>query len=288
MTLPPDAGAELREIFGRFMESSAAAAKKRKQSPHEEKYRKLIARRFRQQGKWFVDTILVQGRGTVMREADEPVPPTSAEILEAVAKMLRQLGDYPEDPALVDKLDATIRLALLTGAKEVMLQIRPSATIQFSLENARALAWLKDNAFSTMKAGLDATTEAALRTILEDGLAQGLSYSKIASLIRAKFTDMSRSRAQLIAVTEIGNAFSEGTLASGLELQASGIRIQKKSLTAGDDRVDGECADNEAAGWIAIEDDFPSGDARPLYHPNCRCALQLRRAPVAVPEPVFA
>jgi len=32
------------------------------------------------------------------------------------------------------------------------------------------------------------------------------------------------------------------------------------------------CAENESAGWIPIDEAFPSGDQTPPNHPNCRCA----------------
>jgi hypothetical protein len=39
----------------------------------------------------------------------------------------------------------------------------------------------------------------------------------------------------------------------------------------GDDLVEEVCQDNEDEGAIAVGDVFPSGDATPPVHPNCRC-----------------
>jgi hypothetical protein len=53
----------------------------------------------------------------------------------------------------------------------------------------------------------------------------------------------------------------------------SGVATGKAWLTAHDDLVEEICRDNEDAGAIPLEGDFPSGDDCPPAHPNCRCAL---------------
>lgn len=45
----------------------------------------------------------------------------------------------------------------------------------------------------------------------------------------------------------------------------------KSWLTAGDDRVDAHCRANEAAGWIPLDQPFPSGHQRAQGHQACRC-----------------
>ena len=49
---------------------------------------------------------------------------------------------------------------------------------------------------------------------------------------------------------------------------------QKQWLTAGDERVDPECALNEEQGPVPLESPFASGHYAPITHPNCRCILQ--------------
>jgi hypothetical protein len=38
------------------------------------------------------------------------------------------------------------------------------------------------------------------------------------------------------------------------------------------------CEENAAAGWIDIDEAFPSGDDEPPAHPNCECELETRDA----------
>ena len=82
----------------------------------------------------------------------------------------------------------------------------------------------------------------------------------------------------LVAVTEVGNAYEAGTAGTIRQLEQTGLAMEKSWLTVGDDRVDDECAGNEAAGWIPATAAFPSGHDRPLAHPACRCTLLFRRA----------
>jgi len=59
-------------------------------------------------------------------------------------------------------------------------------------------------------------------------------------------------------------------------LQSAGLPMEKSWLTSRDGRVSDGCMQNEDAGWIPLDDAFPSGDMRPLRFPGCRCALLTR------------
>jgi hypothetical protein len=134
---------------------------------------------------------------------------------------------------------------------------------------------------------IDAETRRQVRTILTNSATNGWSWGKTARELAARFSAFSarapgpkalRNRAQLIAVTEVGNAFEEGTLKAAQAIQASGIDLEKRWLTVGDGRVSPQDIENGAAGWIRLGELFPSGHERPLSHPGCRCTLLTRRA----------
>lgn len=86
------------------------------------------------------------------------------------------------------------------------------------------------------------------------------------------------SRAHLVAVTEVGDAYEHGNEIVVNDLAAAGLRMEKKWDTIGDGRVSDGCRENEQAGWIPIDEEFPSGDMRPLRFPGCRCTALYRRA----------
>jgi hypothetical protein len=89
---------------------------------------------------------------------------------------------------------------------------------------------------------------------VEDALADGYAFS--------------RSRAALIAQTELSKAYVEANLATA---EASGVVSGKSSILGSEHDDDYECDENAAAGVIPIGAAFPSGDQAAPYHPGCRC-----------------
>jgi hypothetical protein len=51
----------------------------------------------------------------------------------------------------------------------------------------------------------------------------------------------------------------------------SGVVSGKEWLLGSEHDQDDECDDNVAAGVIALDDSFPSGDDEAPAHPNCVC-----------------
>jgi hypothetical protein len=118
-----------------------------------------------------------------------------------------------------------------------------------------------------------------LRTLLADGVARGASYGEMAGLISALFEGFSRDRAMLISTTEASNAYSEGNLVVARDLAAGGLPLQKRWVTAGDERVEELCRSNEADGWIPLEQPFSTGAMRVPQHPRCRCVNSYSMVP---------
>ena len=186
---------------------------------------------------------------------------------------LSQLG-------MVVALEAVLREAVDAGILEANIELGAA----FELENPRALTWIVEHAGEAIR-GINATTEAEIRSVVADGVAAGASYDEVARAIADRLTSDAtpkadaaiRSRAHLIAVTEMGNGYVQGNAMVGQSLQDAGLEMEKAWLTAEDDKVDELCAGNEADGWIPFDDQFSSGDDEPLAHPGCRCDL-LQRA----------
>lgn len=278
---------DLLAALDRFLERAAASAAKLSQAPAEAAFLRAIRQRFKAQRDWVLNTVLPQYRHLMearLREADDPPQPVAntAEILQTVNTLLQQFDDYKDDPALLEKLNAAIEMAFATGSKSLIAEISPELQIMFGGNYPSAVQYLVDHAFENVGAGIDATTAAGIRDIVTEGLANGESYGQIAKAISDEYAGISSARAQLIASTEIGNAYNEGTLQAAQSLESKGVTMEKAWLTAGDDKVDPDCEANEAQGWIDLGDMFPSGDERPLAHPGCRCSL-LSRAAKAVP-----
>jgi len=103
-----------------------------------------------------------------------------------------------------------------------------------------------------------------IRSAVADGIEDGASAADLAETIDG-LSGFGADRAELIARTEIIRAHGQGQLAA---FRASGVVEQKAWSTAGEDVCD-DCQDNEDAGAIDLDDDFPSGDDAPPGHPMC-------------------
>ena len=86
----------------------------------------------------------------------------------------------------------------------------------------------------------------------------------------------SRERARIVARTEAATAQGQGAKGAAI---AQG-RDEKHWVTQGDDAVEGDCLDNEAAGWIDIGAMFPTGVDTIPQHVNCRCNVRYRSTPL--------
>jgi hypothetical protein len=108
-----------------------------------------------------------------------------------------------------------------------------------------------------------------LRNTVSDGLEEGLSSQALAGEIRDGYA-FSKERATTIARTELAFAHTNGNIAGW---DASGVVEGKESILGSEHDMDDDCNDNADAGVLKLDEDFPSGDIGPPYHPNCVCAL---------------
>lgn len=104
--------------------------------------------------------------------------------------------------------------------------------------------------------------------VLAQGIAEGRGPDAIAKMLTDRIDHIGRTRARLIARTEIISAHATATLNAYREAGAEGVTVQAEFTTAGDDDVCPECADLE--GEIYSLDD---ADGLIPVHPNCRCAF---------------
>ena len=125
------------------------------------------------------------------------------------------------------------------------------------------------------------TTRSYLNAMISQAVDEGWSYDRLSNAIGSRFTEFATGgdnpRSRRVAVYELGDAYEEGTQLAAKELQAAGLEMEKKALTAGDDRVRPSHEDNASAGWIPLDDEFPSGDMRFPSDPGCRCTTLYRR-----------
>lgn len=172
------------------------------------------------------------------------------------------LADFV-DP-IVSAVEASISAA--TDATVADLKLDTS----FDLKNPRAVKYIKSRGAENVKS-INETTKDQLKTLIAKAVEDSKSYTEITSLIRQMFADFAQYRARLIAVTEVGNGYEAGNRMLIDDLTAGGLEMEKAWGTVGDDKVDDECAANEAEGWIPVNQAHKSGHDNPLAHPKCRC-----------------
>ena len=120
------------------------------------------------------------------------------------------------------------------------------------------------------------TTQLRVREVIENAVREGRPLNEVQRLLREDFA-FSKQRAQLIARTETTKVLGQGRKA----IAVSENRNEKKWQTQGDNLVSTTiCGPNSEAGWIPIGDTFPHGEDTIPGHPNCRCAVVYRTAPV--------
>ena len=125
---------------------------------------------------------------------------------------------------------------------------------------------LGTRAFNGLK-GITDTMSTQMSRILADGLAHGKGPGEIARELRASVSKMNKTRANMLARTEIINAHAEGQLDAFDALGIKELGVMAEWSTAGDNRVCEQCAGLEGSRFTVEE-------ARGMIpiHPNCRCS----------------
>ncbi len=134
-----------------------------------------------------------------------------------------------------------------------------------------AARWLRDNSLTRLTGDFSDTSINRLRDAVADAWDAGGSFEQIVQAIQDTFTDFSDKRAGMVAQTEVNDAYNQGRIYTAVN-----AGFDEKAWDP-----DGEaceiCLGNVDAGWIGIDEDFPSGDFAPTAHPNCDCSIDFQK-----------
>lgn len=256
----------------RFVEALTWRAQDKAKRPYEKRVAALMRRMFARQQTAMLKQLMPQAK----RELSEADLPGGLSAL-LIGLLAQDSGTW--QTALARILAQAFRDAGVEVGRD--LNLGPD----FEMPTERVQQIMQDRAGDRITR-INETTRDAVREILTTGIAERKSYQQVARELRQKFREFRtparqrhiRDRAELIAITEVGQAYVDGQLAVAARLQLRGIAMEKSWLTVGDGRVSDGCRDNAVAGWIELSSAFPSGHPAPLRFPGCRCALQMRRA----------
>lgn len=126
-----------------------------------------------------------------------------------------------------------------------------------------------------MMAGLDANRIKSVLNYEESLLANGYSVKDAKRMAQTYAKRQLNDRSKVIAQTEMRRSVESAQLEAEREMGAK----EKEWMTVNDNRVSEQDADNEAQGYIPIDQSFRSGHKEPPGHPRCRCTLGYRRQP---------
>jgi hypothetical protein len=82
------------------------------------------------------------------------------------------------------------------------------------------------------------------------------------------------ARATRIADYEVGAATGAGAQAGREEAIKAGVELEKGWFC--DENPCDDCQENQDAGWIANDEEFPSGDMAEIAHNGCHCHTESR------------
>lgn len=158
--------------------------------------------------------------------------------------------------------DKSITNAIRAGASEAALQMNAAtgATESFEAE------YLRNSGFSRLTGDLDRTSVDRLANAVADAWESGEGYGGAVKAVRSVFADFSESRADMIAQTELSDAYSQSVLEFGEQAGA------KFKSWENDIEPCVICILNAAAGKIPIDADFPDGSDATPGHPRCKCS----------------
>ena len=156
--------------------------------------------------------------------------------------------------------------AITRAADQLKADLKSDAVIS----GDKMTQYLEDHSLEKLTGDWNTETLSQLRNAVADSYSSGGTADDIEAALKATVSKFSDYRAQMIAQTEVNDAYNYG-------------RRQLADAAGMDEKAwdpDGEacevCMENVDAGWIPIDEDFPSGDDGPTAHPNCDCSLSFR------------
>lgn len=188
-----------------------------------------------------------------------------------IEDLLAQIEESGVGVAIVDELTPEIEKAFkdagIYGVAQVGINGSAGKDITKQLDPLAA-KYAEERGGELIKDLADTTIE-DLRSVLEQGVEDGLSTDELADQID-ELGAFGEARADMIARTELAMAHVEGNVEGWRQTgEVSGKRSILGDLHDKEDECD-DCAD---AGVVDLEDEFIPGYDFPPYHPNCVCDI---------------
>lgn len=252
-------------------ESLLWPSRSRELTPLIEQFSDVMAERFRSQRAFVLRKITPYA----ILQTEAQKPGDKAELFDG----------WEDSQPRINTMDRLITLTVEAGAGSVVRDANVS--ISFKPRTDSVIGdYLSQRAAAKIGADVDATTKKRLHDVLVRGYEERWSRAKLTKTIKGMFDGFAKrtpysfigSRAEAIAVTELGQSYSHGALEAAFRAEReNGIILEKGwALAATPCPI---CAPNGSQGFIPLDKPFSSGHMRPLAHPVCRCSLLTRVKP---------
>lgn len=207
-----------------------------------------------------------------LREALEHAEPEITAILYRDGMTARDLRVMPESVRQTIIAQLSPVLAGILDDVYVEASSNFASLLSFGIDLAnveqRAQAWAND--YAPRLAEQMASTSVNLLQNFSAREATPLTVGLLGALVRQALGLGSRNRPEMVAITEVSNAISEGETATQDALSAEGAEVVRVWFTQLDERVCPVCAPRHGS----IEGDMWT--SAPPAHPRCRCYLGYR------------
>lgn len=219
-------------------------------------------------GKYLTGFLSEQGKKIAGEIAAAYTASTKADDAQTRAEEIITAAQFDEWDVVADELRDDLGGGFEQTAQIILGKLGISDETAFDLVNERSVAYADESA-ADLVTGISETTRERLRELVTQAIEDAQGVQELQAAIEDDFT-FSADRAETIARTEIGNAHMAGALEGA---KASGLTLKKFIIRGSQDFDCPICGLNELEGKIGLEEEFPSGDEGPLFHPNCECTL---------------
>ena len=221
-------------------------------------------------------------------KADDDTPnPTPEEVNRVLAAIELDWQAFGSDvtPALRDAALSGVQ----QGTEQVYAAARGAGTDYVQAAKSHALAYAENRGAEMVgmrrtedgsfvenpdaRWAIDEPTRNGLRSKIEQAFKDKWSPAKLSDEIENAY-DFSEERAGVIAKSEITQAQAQGNLASWIK---SGVVLKVQWQTSADHDHDDECDDYEDEGEVEPGHEYAPGVMAPGAHPNCECALVIKK-----------
>lgn len=259
-----------------FLEAAQATTRERLLAKKIRPFQNQIAGHFRKQGKDFLRYL----------KTIKPIIDANAiqeSISESDWRPYWELAARSSFDAFASDVGEAILLAMILGGEQLFETVGTDAGeigVSWNLRNPRAVMYSEQHAAAQVTR-INDTTRAYLNSLISNATAEGMSYTRLAKAIEEKFewfaTGGDNPRSRRIAVYELGDAYEAGNEVAAQEMESAGLKMERKWITVGDDRVRPSHRDSQAEGWQPLDHVFASGAKRSPTDSGCRCVMIYRR-----------